>query len=60
MAAPPSDCRSPAPPLVLVLVCVQARLSVSAATDVACSSAHGGKKFVPRDSAVQYWVECQY
>ncbi|XBH70939.1 hypothetical protein VPH35_098491 [Triticum aestivum] len=51
-AAPPPDGRSPAPPLVLVLVCVQARLSVTAAACVACISAHEDEKYVPRDSAV--------
>ncbi|EMS52977.1 hypothetical protein TRIUR3_11626 [Triticum urartu] len=43
-AAPPSDGWSPAPPLVLVLVCVQARLSALAAAGVTCSSAHGDEK----------------
>ena len=46
------DGRSPAPPLVLVLVCVQARLSASADAGVTCSSAHGDEKYVPLDSAV--------
>ncbi|XP_048553567.1 uncharacterized protein LOC125534355 isoform X2 [Triticum urartu] len=51
-AAPPSDGWSPAPPLVLVLVCVQARLSALAAAGVTCSSAHGDEKYVPQDTAV--------
>ncbi|XP_037437771.1 uncharacterized protein LOC119305313 [Triticum dicoccoides] len=51
-AAPPPDGRSPAPPLVLVLVCVQARLSVSATAGVTCSSAHGVEKYIPRDTTV--------